>query len=171
MLPENFRLSVNISGLGFTSIALLEVLESQFDKTPELFKHLSLETTERSIIKSVELTRSQMAVFSKMGIHLTLDDYGTGYSSLSYMGQFKFDSIKIDRSFVSGHVISAQQSIILESIINLAQSLSIKTTAEGIETQEQLELMRKLKCSMGQGFYLGKPMSEEMLLAEIQDSI
>lgn len=171
ILPKTFRLSINISGLGFTSIALLEVIQSQFEKTPKLFQHLSLETTEKSIIKSVELTRAQMTIFSKMGIHLTLDDYGTGYSSLSYMGQFKFNSIKIDRSFVSGHVISEQQSIILESINNLAQSLSIKTIAEGIETQEQLELMGKLKCSMGQGFFLGKPMAEDDLLAAIKDSV
>ena len=87
------------------------------------------------------LTRAQMKIFSKMGIHLALDDYGAGDSSLSYLGHFKFNRIKIDRSIVSGHNISSEQSIILETINSLARSLAIKTVAEGIETKQQLELI------------------------------
>lgn len=167
-LPRGFRLSVNISGLAFTSIALLEAIESAYEEEPDLFEYLTLETTEKSIIKGVVLTRAQMKIFSKMGIQLALDDFGTGYSSLSYLGQFKFDCIKIDRCFVSGHLINSQQSIILESINTLARTLSIDTIAEGIETQEQLELMKKLKYSMGQGFFISKPVPETELLDLLQ---
>jgi diguanylate cyclase (GGDEF)-like protein len=170
-LPAKFRLSVNISALGFTSISLLEAIQFQFEKDPELFQHISLETTEKSIVKSVELTRAQMNIFSKMGIHLALDDYGTGYSSLSYLGQFKFNHVKIDRSFVSSKNISSEQSIILETINCLARSLAIKTVAEGIETKEQLDLMQDLQCSMGQGFYISKLLSEDELLDLLQKKI
>lgn len=169
VLPSKFRLSVNISSLGFASIALLEAIQVRFDKEPELFQYLGLETTEKSIVRGVELTRAQMKIFSKMGIHLALDDYGTGYSSLGYLGQFKFNYIKIDRSFVSDHNISLEQSIILETIINLARSLAIKTIAEGIETQEQLGIMQGLQCSMGQGFYISKLLSENDLLELLQN--
>ncbi len=163
-LPTNFRLAVNISALGFASSALLEAIYSQFDKNPQLLQYLTLETTEKSIIKGVELTRAQMKIFSKMGIHLGLDDYGSGYSSLSYLGQFKFNHIKIDRSFISGHDKRTEQSIILETINNLAKSLAIDTVAEGIETQQQLELMQDLQCSTGQGFYISKALSDDELL-------
>jgi len=164
VLPANFRLSVNISALGFTSIALLEAIQLRFEKEPELLQYLALETTEESIVRAGQLTRAQMKIFSKMGIHLALDDFGTGYSSLSYLGQFTFNQIKIDRSFVSEHDVSSGQSIILETIISLAKSLAIKTTAEGIETQQQLRLMQDLQCSMGQGFYISKLLSEDNLL-------
>lgn len=164
VLPANFRLSVNISALGFTSIALLEAIQLRFEKEPELLQYLALETTEKSILRAGQLTRAQMKILSKMGIHLALDDFGTGYSSLSYLGQFTFSHIKIDRSFVSEHDISSGQYIILETIISLAKSLAIKTIAEGIETQQQLRLMQDLQCSMGQGFYISKPLSEDKLL-------
>jgi EAL domain-containing protein (putative c-di-GMP-specific phosphodiesterase class I) len=163
-LPAHFRLAVNISTPGFASSALLEVIYSQFEKNPQLFRYLTLETTEKSIVKGVDLTRAQMKIFSKMGIHLALDDYGTGYSPLSYLGQFKFNHIKIDRSFISGHVKSTEQSIILETINNLARTLAIKIVAEGIETQQQLELMQESQCSMGQGFYISKLLSENELI-------
>jgi diguanylate cyclase (GGDEF)-like protein len=163
-LPTNFRLAVNISAPGFASSALLEVIYSQFEKNPRLFQYLTLETTEKSIIKDVELIRAQMKIFIKMGIHLAVDDYGKGYSSLSYLGQFKFNHIKIDRSFISGHVKSTEQSIIFETINNQAKSLSIHTVAQGIETQQQLELMQDLQCSMGQGFYISKALSCDELL-------
>jgi diguanylate cyclase (GGDEF)-like protein len=169
-LPTNFRLSVNISALGFASITLLETIQFQFEKYPELFQYLTLETTEKSIVKGVEVTRAQMNIFSKMGIHLSLDDYGTGYSSLSYLGQFKFDHIKIDRSFVSGHDISSEQRFILGTINSLAKSLAIKTVAKGIETQAQLNLIQDLECTMGQGIFMSKPLSEEELTELLQNN-
>lgn len=168
-VPDNFRLSVHISSQGFASIPLLEAIQIQFDKYPELFQYLTLETTEKSIFREVELARSQMKIFSKMGIHLALDDFGTGYSSLSYLGQFTFNHIKIAGSFVSEYDIRAGQTIILETIISLAKSLAIKTIAVGIETQEQLKLMQDLQCSMGQGLYISKLLNEEDLLVLLQN--
>jgi diguanylate cyclase (GGDEF)-like protein len=164
VLSDGFRLSVNISAQSFASITLLEAVQAQFEKDPGLFQYLSFETTEESIVRGVEITRAQMNIFSKMGIELALDDFGTGYSSLSYLGQFKFDYIKIDRSFISENYVTSEQSVILESISSLAKSLAIQTVAEGIENQKQLGLMQHLKCSMGQGFYISKPLSEEEFL-------
>jgi len=168
-LPQQFQLSVNISALGFGSLTLLEAIQRHFDRDSKLFCHLSLETTEESIVRGVDITRAQMNIFSKMGLHLALDDFGTGYSSLSYLGQFKFDHIKIDRSFINEHYLSAEQSVILESISSLARSLSIETVAEGIETEHQLALMQQLKCTKGQGFYICDPLDELTFLAMLRD--
>ena len=168
-LPEGFQLSVNISGLGFTSVELLETLHLEYERAPDLLTFLTLETTEKSIIKGVDLTRAQMKIFSKMGISLALDNFGTGYSSLTYLGQFKFNYIKIDRSFVSGHLINPKQSIILESINTLARSLSISTIAEGIETKEQFGLIKDLQYPIGQGFYISELVSEKELLDLLQN--
>ncbi|MGS2720249.1 EAL domain-containing protein [Paraglaciecola aestuariivivens] len=168
LLPRYFRLSINISAAGFSSIPLLEALQGHFDNTPELFQYLALETTEKAVMKGVELTRSQMRIFSKMGIHLALDDFGTGYASLSYLGQFKFNHIKIDRSFINALNVTAKQHMILESINSLAKSLSINTIAVGIENKEQLSSMRDLQCSMGQGFYISKLLTEQQWVDVLQ---
>ena len=170
ILPPEFRLSVNISAVGFTSIDFLEVIQFYFENEPGLYQHLTLEITEKSIVTEMELTRAHMKIFSKMGILLALDDYGIGYSSLSYLAPLKFNHIKIDQSLVSGHDMSNDKSIVLETITSLARSFAIKTLAEGIETKEQLELMQDLKCPMGQGFYLSQLLSEDALLDFLQNN-
>lgn len=168
-LPEGFRLSINISGQGFSSTEFLEVVQQSFEQTPHLFEYLCFETTEKCFVRNVELTRAQMNVFSRMGIHIALDDYGTGYSSLSYLGQFKFNYLKIDKSFISGHEASPEHSIILESITSLARSLAIKTVAEGIETPNQYSVSQTIHCTFGQGNYLSHPVTEELMYQFIKE--
>ena len=98
-----------------------------------------------------------------LGISISLDDFGTGYSSLSYLRKFPFDKIKIDQSFVSLIEESAECEAIVKSIVGLAKNLSMRTTAEGIETQEQIDAMIAEGCSELQGFYFSKPRSAEEL--------
>ena len=95
----------------------------------------------------------------KRASHIALDDFGTGYSSLSYLQRFHYDSLKIDRSFVSQVDAPGESRAIVETILNLANSLGIGVVAEGIETADQVDHLRKMQCPHGQGFWFSRPLS------------
>ncbi len=159
--PNQFRsLNINVSAQGFNSPSIMQILESTYHAYPEVLTYLTIELTERCIVSNVEQTQITMQKMREMGVKLALDDFGTGYSSLSYLHQFNFDVLKIDKSFVSEHQSDSAGNIILEAIVNLATALGIKTTAEGIETAEQLVLMKKLGCHSGQGYFLSRPLEK-----------
>ncbi len=164
ILPDHFRLGINISGAGFNALSLMQLLEHTAQESPELLKHLCIEITEQTLVGNVKQTQNNITQLAKMGIIIALDDFGTGYSSLSYLNQFTFDCLKIDRSFIRDIEEGQDNYIILETIINLAKSLNIKTIAEGIETQSQYQVMAKMQCTHGQGFYMSKPISPQKLL-------
>jgi len=160
---SGFTLNINISGQGFSEPALLSLLESYYKKSPQLLNFLCLEITEQTIVDNVEDTKNSIEIFHAMGIKIALDDFGTGYSSLSYINQFTFNILKIDQSFIKNLNQRENNTIILETIIKLSKSLSIKTVAEGIETKEQFQLLKQFGCDKGQGFYMCKPISDEDL--------
>lgn len=170
-LSSQFRLNVNISGAGFTSSSLLDILTKTHKISPQLLSHLCIEITEQSIVNSVELTKKRMTQLQGMGISIALDDFGTGYSSLSYLQQYRFDHIKIDRSFVQNQKHDEDNCVILDTIINLAKSLNVKTTAEGIETQAQFKRLQSLQCHLGQGFYMSRPLDESQLIELISSGV
>ena len=93
----------------------------------------------------------------KAGMTVTLDDFGTGYSSLSYLAEMTFDKIKIDRSFVRTLLEQPQSAKIVDAIIGLSRSLGVDTVAEGVETEQQAAMLKKLGCSTGQGYLFGRP--------------
>jgi len=99
---------------------------------------------------------------------MSIDDFGTGYSSLAYLKRFKVSQLKIDRSFVSDIVSSPDDRTIVKTILGLAQSMGIQTIAEGVETAEQLRVLRGLGCECVQGYYLGRPMPADSLLLLLQ---
>jgi diguanylate cyclase (GGDEF)-like protein len=159
--PNQFQsLNVNVSALGFNSPSIMHILESTYHTCPEVLNYLTIELTESCIVSNVEQTKVTMQKIRQMGVKLALDDFGTGYSSLSYLHQFNFDVLKIDKSFVSNNQADSGGEIILEAIVNLATALGMKTTAEGIETAEQLVLMKKLGCHSGQGYFLSRPLEK-----------
>ncbi|MFT4926066.1 MAG: diguanylate cyclase (GGDEF)-like protein [Phenylobacterium sp.] len=168
-LPKHFRLSINVSGVGFNSLPLLETLKKAAVISPEILHHLCIEIVEQSIVNSVSQTQDRMKLLARMGVQVALDDFGTGYSSLSYLHKFSFDYIKIDRSFIQNQQHDKDNGIILETMINLAKSLNIRTTAEGIETHDQYMRVQQMQCSIGQGFYMSKPIDEQDLLSLIQN--
>src|SRR5919201_200505 len=107
-----------------------------------------------------------IAALKAIGLKLALDDFGTGYSSLSYLQRVPFDKIKIDRSFVTGATDPASRNAaLIRAMVGLASDLRMQTTAEGVETQEELALVRNLGCSLVQGYIFGKPMPAEEALA------
>ncbi|NMP32086.1 EAL domain-containing protein [Thalassotalea sp. M1531] len=159
--PEEFRLSINLSSAGFASEVIKSHIKHYWQTAPNLLKHITLEITEQTLVNNVKQTQKNMQLYREMGLKISLDDFGTGYSSLSYLHMFTFDSLKIDRSFVSSYEAGHNSSTILESIINLANSIGINAIAEGIETQEQYKLLQKLGGNYGQGFLMAKPLIEE----------
>ena len=138
---------------------------------PEVLNYLTIELTERSIVANVAETQVTMQKIREMGVKLALDDFGTGYSSLSYLHQFNFDVLKIDKSFISNHQADSGKNIILEAIVNLANALGIKTTAEGIETAEQLLSMKTLGCNSGQGYFLSRPVEKRVFVSILLDGL
>ena len=127
---------------------------------PEL---LELEITESILMKNAETDIEAMQTLRAMGLRFAIDDFGTGYSSLTYLKRFPIDILKIDKVFIRDITTDADDAAIVSAIISMAHSLEIKTIAEGVETLEQLELLRERGCDFAQGFYFSAPLtSEEM---------
>jgi EAL domain-containing protein (putative c-di-GMP-specific phosphodiesterase class I) len=118
---------------------------------------LELEITETVLLHDSEITLAMLNRLRELGVRIAMDDFGTGYSSLSYLQSFPFDKIKIDRSFVKNVTESASSLNIVRAVAALARGLGITTTAEGVETQEQLDAIRSEGCTEMQGFLISKP--------------
>jgi EAL domain-containing protein (putative c-di-GMP-specific phosphodiesterase class I) len=123
---------------------------------------LELEITEAVLIRDDEMALAILHQLRELGIRIALDDFGTGYSSLSYLKRFPFDKIKIDRCFVSDVAEIDGSSAIVQAVVNIAAARNITTTAEGVETPEQKEMLRRLGCTEMQGylFSAAKPSAE-----------
>ena len=119
---------------------------------------LRLEVTESVVLHHGEEVMRRLRMLRDFGVQLSIDDFGTGYSSLSYLQRFRYDELKIDRSFVSD-IAGADSLAIVETILSLASHLGIGVVAEGIETAEQLAHLRSLGCPHGQGFWFAKPLA------------
>ena len=102
--------------------------------------------------------KKNLAILKSINIPVALDDFGTGFSSLSYLHQFSLDYLKIDKSFVDDLNEVGNKVLILDAVVNLAKTLKIKTTAEGIETEEQYQKLKEIGCDVGQGYHIAKPM-------------
>jgi diguanylate cyclase (GGDEF)-like protein len=155
--------SVNISGKHLAVEGLVE----QVSKTLELSKirpsTLKLEITESTAMENAERSAQILNRLKELGVQLSIDDFGTGFSSLSQLHRLPFDTLKIDRSFVNAVGENGEDSEILQTIISLAKNLKMKVIAEGIETENQLSLLRNMGCDYAQGYLLAKPMpSAEM---------
>jgi EAL domain-containing protein (putative c-di-GMP-specific phosphodiesterase class I) len=118
---------------------------------------LELEITEAVLMQNTEATLKTLHQLRSLGIRISMDDFGTGYSSLSYLRSFPFDKIKIDRCFINGLGDSSESDAIVQAVAGLAMSLSMTTTAEGVETREQLDRVRELGCTDVQGFFYSPP--------------
>jgi len=155
--PE-LQLSVNLSGRQMRDPGLVSDVSRALQDTGLAADALTLEMTESVLMDDVEGALRILNDLKALGLHLAIDDFGTGYSSLSYLGKFPVDSLKIDRSFVSGPGASENQALV-GTIMEMAQSLKLEVVAEGIERQEQLTELQRLKCQVGQGYLFAKPLA------------
>ena len=157
--PREVSIAVNVSAMQFRSDAsLLATVRSVLDATGLKPSRLELEITEGVLLNDTDRTLEILHALKALGVRISMDDFGTGYSSLSYLRRFPFDKIKIDQSFVSGSE-DAHAVAIVRAVAALGASLGMRTTAEGIETHQQLARMRAEGCSEVQGYLTGRPMS------------
>jgi diguanylate cyclase (GGDEF)-like protein len=157
--PESTRVAVNISVDQLTSASFVETVISSLHDSGLPAWRLELEVTESIFLRDGGLAVQVLDRLRGLGIKLSLDDFGTGYSSLGYLRNVRFDTIKIDRSFVQGAAKNKAESLaIIRAVVALADSLNIATTAEGVETESELAMIQQLGCHKIQGYYFGRPM-------------
>lgn len=166
--PRFRGVAVNISGVQFSNDELVERIGNILRETDTPAKFIELEITEGAVINNAEDAIVMMHHLKSLGVKLSLDDFGTGYSSLNYLKRFPVDSLKIDRSFITEIVSNRNDRKIATHIINLAHDLELNVVGEGVETIEQLEVIRDLGCNELQGFIFSRPCPpdklEQMLL-------
>lgn len=156
-------IAVNITAIEFQDpkfVAKIQGLLFKYDIPPTC---LELEITENVVMTEVAIAMDTIVVLQNMGIKVSIDDFGTGYSSLAYLREIPFDKIKIDRSFIKEVASNDSDLTIVKSMIELSHALGKRVLAEGVETIEQLQLLRNLNCDAVQGFFISKPLPEDKL--------
>ncbi|MGO9613716.1 MAG: putative bifunctional diguanylate cyclase/phosphodiesterase [Dissulfurispiraceae bacterium] len=169
--PEkrSLTISVNISIKQFTP-KLVTTIEQALLETGMNPSRLQLEITESVIMKNPELAAEVFSQLKKLDIKVEMDDFGTGYSSLGYLHQFSFDALKIDQSFVQAMCDNEWAMEIVKTIVSMAHYMKMKVIAEGVETFEQVEELRKLKCEYFQGYWFSRPLDKNMAEALLQNT-
>ncbi|KYG98638.1 EAL domain-containing protein [Bradyrhizobium sp. DOA1] len=155
--PDDVDVAVNLSPVQFKSPNLIASVTEALAASGLDARRLELEITESVLLQNSEATLTTLHELRAMGVRISLDDFGTGYSSLSYLRSFPFDKIKIDRSFVSELATREDSMAIIRAVTGLGRSLGIVTTAEGVENDAQLELLRREGCTQAQGYLFSKP--------------
>lgn len=154
-------ISVNVSPIQFKQTDFIEKLIEKVIRFGITKSHLEIEITEGVLIDNLQDTVSKLEIIRQMGIGISLDDFGTGYSSLHYLQMLPLTTLKIDKSFVA-NIQNGRESNITESIVSMVSKMGLDTIAEGVETNEQLEILKKFKCNNLQGFLKGRPMPVEL---------
>jgi diguanylate cyclase (GGDEF)-like protein len=162
--PSDIRVSVNLSPAQFKRGDLLSMTRSALNAAGLEPSRLELEITESVLLNDEEWVRSVLQQLTDMGVTIAMDDFGTGYSSLSYLRTFPFAKIKIDRSFVADVAEAADSLAIVQATINLSQKLGMKTTAEGVETIEQMQMLAAEGCTEIQGFHVSPAVPADEVL-------
>jgi EAL domain-containing protein (putative c-di-GMP-specific phosphodiesterase class I) len=155
--PKDLSVAVNLSPTQFKQQTLALAVVSALDQSGLSPYRLELEITESVLLANNEMTMAILHQLRSLGVRIAMDDFGTGYSSLSYLRSFPFDRIKVDRSFVRGLGETDECGAIVRAVSQLGQSLGILTTAEGVETADQLRRVREQGCTDVQGYYFSVP--------------
>ncbi len=152
--------AINLSGKQFDDQNLVPSLADIMDKTGARRERIKFEITESLLIDNPALAPQSLHQLEESGARLAIADFGTGYSSFSYLHRFPFDTLKIDRAFISSMSRSEKSNQIVKSLVNLSHDLGMEVVAEGIETEQEAELMRNYKAAYGQGFYFSRAVNE-----------
>jgi len=162
-------LSVNISSRQLRGKGLVEAVTQALVTHGVPPQALELEITESCLMSDFDEMLAALRVIDRMGVRLALDDFGTGYSSLSYIRQLPVDSVKIDKSFITGAEHDAGDAAVVETIIAMSHQLGMRVIGEGVETAEQLEFIRGRGCDLAQGFYFGRPLAADAFFDWCED--
>jgi predicted signal transduction protein with EAL and GGDEF domain len=162
--PDDIKVAVNVSPVQFKNQTLALTVIGALAASGLPARRLELEITETAIIHNEEATLVKLSQLREMGVQITLDDFGTGYSSLSYLQRIPFDKIKIDQSFIKNVMDNNVSVAIVDAVITVAKARNVITVAEGVETEQQRELVRTLGCSEMQGYLFSRPVPVQDLL-------
>jgi diguanylate cyclase (GGDEF)-like protein len=165
---EELIVSVNLSPVEFQRGHLVARVQRVLDDTGLPPSRLELELTESVLLEDAEGALVIMQALKDLGVRLSMDDFGTGYSSLGYLRTFPFDGLKIDRSFVSDLDGGESSEAIIKAIIGLGRALSLTVTAEGVESQDQLDILQRYDCEEAQGYFLDRPMQPALLRSALE---
>jgi predicted signal transduction protein with EAL and GGDEF domain len=155
--PENTKVAVNLSAVQFRTRGLVQMVVGTLAHSGLRPERLELEITESVLLSETQANLATLHQLRNVGVRISLDDFGTGYSSLSYLRSFPFDKLKIDRSFVRDLVDRPDCLVIIRAILGLGRNLGIAATVEGVETKEQLDLLRAEGCTEVQGYLFSTP--------------
>ena len=175
------QFTVNVSSRQFKGSDLTDMVSQALRESGLPPEYLVLELTERVLIEDAAESQATLARLHEMGVGLSVDDFGTGYSALSYLKKFPFDILKIDQSFVRELVEDSDDAALVTAMIGIGRSLGLKVTAEGVETEEQLDFLKSQGCGLIQGFYFSRAVSaasfgeilargNQRILAQLGDS-
>ncbi|MDE2436495.1 MAG: EAL domain-containing protein [Sphingomonadales bacterium] len=157
--PGNVKVAVNVSGEQLLDTHFIQSVVSALHQTGLAAQRLEIEVTESIFVRDAITARAALEQIMALGCGIALDDFGTGYSSLAYIRNLRFSTIKVDRSFVQGAATGSPESLaIIRAVVAMAESLEMSTTAEGVETEAELHVIRQLGCRKIQGYYYGRPM-------------
>ncbi len=157
----DLKVAVNVSGVQFLRRELPEMIAQAITGAGIPAPMLEIELTETTLLRAERAVGKMLPVIKELGITVTMDDFGTGYSSLSYLRRFPIDKLKIDRHFVSQMTTHAEDAAIVSAIIAMARSMDMPVTAEGVETSEQLALLREQGCNLVQGYFVSRAVPVE----------
>ena len=166
-----FKISVNMSAVQMQRDDVVSAVSSALDNAGIAGNRMMLELTESAFINDPDGAKRMLEALKELDTNLAMDDFGTGYSNLAYLQQLPIDVLKIDRSFVSGMMIDKDKRAIVRTVLSLARALGMKTTAEGIESEEISDVLRRLGCSDGQGYYFARPLTPDAAYAFLDASI
>jgi predicted signal transduction protein with EAL and GGDEF domain len=160
--PADIAVSVNLSPLQFRNPALLSTIVNILGQSQLAPERLQLEITETALLGASQRNGDILRALRGLGIRIVIDDFGTGYSSMSYLQNFEVDKIKIDRRFIQGlEAGTSSAAAIIQAIINLSSNIGVGTTAEGVETQDQLQSVLAHGCTEVQGYFFSRPLTAQ----------
>ncbi|MBU6397711.1 MAG: EAL domain-containing protein, partial [Rhodospirillales bacterium] len=162
--PQDVKISVNVSPRQLELGDIVSLVAATLVESGLAPHRLKLEITESVLMQKVSANLTQLHALRELGVMIVLDDFGSGYSSLSYLDSFRFDFIKIDKSFLTNIHGAADSYPIFEAIIAMTYALKIPVTVEGVETQTQMDYVTRLGCDYAQGYFLARPMERKTLL-------
>ena len=164
------RVAVNLSAQHFKQPGLDETVRRILQETGADPRRLDIELTESTLAQNPDVVAGILNKLEQLGVQISVDDFGTGYSSLSYLKRFPVDVLKIDQSFVRDIVTDPDDAALVMAIIGMAHALRIQTLAEGVETEAQLDFLRKHRCDAMQGYYFSKPLPAEDIAALLKEN-
>jgi EAL domain-containing protein (putative c-di-GMP-specific phosphodiesterase class I) len=171
VLPSDagqFNIGVNVSAQQLRDRTFIDDVQRVLLGTGLPPSALVLEITETALLKDLAGASARLQELKDLGVRIAIDDFGVGYSSLSYLHQLPLDILKVDRSFVSGVTQDGAQRILTRAVLDLANNLGLWTVAEGIETEEQRDVLLEMGCREAQGYLFGRPMDGDLLEALLE---